>query len=230
MLKVATYNIHGCIGLDGRHDPSRIADVLYEIGADILALQEVDTGLSHNSSVNQLEYLKRVLGYHAIEGLIMKKKTGVFGNVLLTSHKILAARQRDLTILGGRQRRGAIDADIDISGHPLRVVATHLGLAFHERYFQIRRLLHLLGTDRKSPVLIMGDFNLFTSGLPRFRRLQRRLGAVPKIKTFPAGYPLLPLDRIWSQPKTALISISAHQTPLSRIASDHLPLVGHLHY
>src|SRR6185437_8850367 len=100
-LKVATYNIHGCIGRDSRHDPSRIAAVLREIGADILALQEVDTSLSHHSSGNQLDYLKRVLGYQAIEGLIMKRKTGVFGNVLLTSHKILAARQRDLTILGG---------------------------------------------------------------------------------------------------------------------------------
>lgn len=239
-VKVATYNVHRCIGTDGRHDPMRVGRVLQEIKADIIGLQEVDTGLfckrlrkpvglgNASVSCHQLAYLAEVTGYQAIEGLVMQKRSGLFGNALLTAHPVKAIRRIDLTVRGGRQRRGALDVDLEIHGRPLRVIVTHLGLALHERYFQIRRLIRALGTDRHQRILMMGDFNIFSTVFPRFRRLQRRLGPVPLVTTFPAFLPLLPLDRIWVQPRDHLVSVEAHNTPLSRMASDHLPLTARI--
>jgi endonuclease/exonuclease/phosphatase family metal-dependent hydrolase len=135
-------------------------------------------------------------------------------------------RRIDLTIRGGRQRRGALDVDLDIGGQVVRVFVAHLGLALWERHFQVRRLVQALGPDRESPVLMMGDFNLWSSMFPKLRRLHRRLGHVPLVTSFPSFFPLLPLDRIWFQPQSALASVEPHSTPLSRVASDHLPLVG----
>jgi endonuclease/exonuclease/phosphatase family metal-dependent hydrolase len=266
ILNVATYNIHRCVGIDGRYDPARIARVLKEIGADIVGLQEVDTSLfyepvspsippqdrrRHGSGAqatplyagttfepitlpgsplrsHQLDYLIGATGFKAVDGLIVERKTGLFGNVLLTSFPVLETRRIDLTIRGGRQRRGALDVDLDVHGMPLRVIVTHLGLGLWERHFQIRRLMQALGSDRHSRVLMMGDFNLWVSMFPKLRRLHRRLGHVPLVTTYPSIYPLLPLDRIWLQPTRQLKSVLPHNTPLSRLASDHLPLVGQI--
>jgi endonuclease/exonuclease/phosphatase family metal-dependent hydrolase len=267
-LRVCTYNVHSCIGIDGQFDPKRVAGVLQEIGADIIGLQEVDTSLSyepvlpavpdherrHTKSTSnadtvengttvqtgalpdkplpshQLDYLVKATGYTAVNGLIREKKTGLFGNVLLTRYKVLAVRRVDLTIRGGRQRRGALDVDLDVNGETLRVFVAHLGLGLWERHFQINRLLKVLGQDRQSRILMMGDFNLWVSLFPKLRRLHRRLGHIPLVTSYPSIFPLLSLDRIWLQPKKNLSSVYAHTSALSRVASDHLPLVGAIEF
>jgi endonuclease/exonuclease/phosphatase family metal-dependent hydrolase len=268
-LKVVTYNVHRCIGVDGRHDPARVASVLKEIDADIIGLQEVDTGLFYEPALtgsepefvdrrknstsssspqvypeheihpvlvapglpmrsHQLDYLTSRLGCAAVEGLILERKTGLFGNALLTPHKVLAVRKIDLSIRGGHQRRGGLDVDLQVHGQRLRVFVCHLGLTLWERHFQVRRLIGALGPDRDSPILMMGDFNLWTSFFPKIRRMTRRLGHVPVVRTFPSFLPLMSLDRIWFQPLAGLVKVEAHISPLSRVASDHLPLVGYI--
>ena len=92
------------------------------------------------------------------------------------------------------------------------------------------RLMKALGPDRHSRVLMMGDFNLWVSLFPRLRRLHRRLGHVPLVTTYPSIFPLLSLDRVWLQPKKSLLSVYAHTSALSRVASDHLPLVGAIEF
>ncbi|GGC15074.1 hypothetical protein GCM10007205_24990 [Oxalicibacterium flavum] len=223
-LAVATYNIHSAIGTDGRFDPQRIAGVLQEMNADVIALQEVPLGDSRRENV--LAILQQATGYHAVEGPTEEHDHRRYGNAVLSRYPILCTRTIDLSF-GSREPRGALDADLDCPGHPLRVIATHLGLRPAERRDQIRRLLQAFDTDTM-PVILMGDVNeWFVWGRP-LRWLISHFEAVPAVKTFPSRWPLFALDRIWISPRRRLLRIQVHATPLARVASDHLPLIAHI--
>lgn len=250
-LKVATYNIHRCYGTDGRYDPRRVAAVLKEIDADIIGLQEVDATLNATpferrtqyrftdplpkdlpepSGHTQLEYLAAATGLHPVEGYLIHNRWGLFGNAILTRHPVTDVRRIDLTVRGGRSRRGAIDVGMTIDQKELRFVVAHLGVTLWERHFQVGRLLKALGEDRTPLMVMVGDFNLWVSMLPKLRRFYGRLGHAPFARTFPSRMPVLSLDRIWSQPAAALQEVHAHKTPMSLVASDHLPLVGQVDF
>ncbi len=222
-IVLATYNIHRCVGQDGRCDPHRIVEVLAGLHADVIALQEVDSrGVT---GVDRLEWLADQLDYRPIAGPTLVHPDGRYGNAILTRLPILSVRRIDLS-LARREPRGALDVDLDVHGHTLHVIATHLGLRPTDRSLQIKRLLpHFqLGQDR--PSVLMGDLNeWFIWGRP-MRRLQRLFGSTPAYRTFPAGFPVFPLDRIWVHPRSLLLNLTVHHTPLTRIASDHLPLTA----
>ena len=153
-LRVASYNIHECVGSDGRRDPARIAAVLREIDADIIGLQEVDARPGATSESMQMQYLAAALGHHAVAGPTLAAPTGEYGNALLTRRRVLDVRHVDLTVYR-REPRGALDVDLDIDGAAVRVLVTHLGLLPGERRMQVRRLLDLLGEQplrRRRPV------------------------------------------------------------------------------
>lgn len=223
-LTIATYNIHGAVGCDGRFAPGRVAEVLREINADIVALQEVPLGGS--KAPNVLAMLQEATGYMAAEGPACNRPERRYGNAVLTRHPILTVRTIDLSF-GSREPRGALDADVNCHGHLLRVVATHLGLRPAERRDQIRRLLQVFDTD-EMPVILMGDINEWFVWGRSLRWLVSHFQAVPAPRTFPSRRPLFALDRIWIRPRHRLVQVKAHNTPLARIASDHLPLVAHI--
>lgn len=250
-LRVATYNIHRCVGTDGHYDPRRIAAVLRELNADIIGLQEVDAalkathverrrrrdhkvpvpeGLPELKGQTQLEYLAEATGMHPVEGYLIHHTWGLHGNALLSKFPVTDTRRIDLTVRGGRSRRGAVDVGVQIDGKEVRLVVAHLGVTLWERHFQVGRLIKALGEDRTPLMIMLGDFNLWVSMLPKLRRFNRRLGHAPIARTFPSRLPMLSLDRIWTQPSAALTTVHAHRTPLSRIASDHLPLIGHVDF
>ncbi|MBK4734186.1 endonuclease/exonuclease/phosphatase family protein [Noviherbaspirillum pedocola] len=223
-LTAVTYNIHDAIGTDGRYAPERIAGVLAEIGADVIALQEVPLGGGGRASV--LDLLREATGFHAAEGPTLDTPTRRFGNAVLSRYPVVGIRSIDLSF-GSREPRGALDADISCHGHPLRVIATHLGLRPAERRHQIRLLLQEFDTDRM-PVILMGDLNeWFVWGRP-LRWLRAHFDAVPAPRTFPSRLPVFALDRLWISPRHHLVQVRVHATPLARIASDHLPLVAHI--
>jgi endonuclease/exonuclease/phosphatase family metal-dependent hydrolase len=251
LVRVVTYNVHRCYGPDGKYDPFRVAQVLCDLTPDIVGLQEVDTTLmtadherrarSPNGQATpapsadelpraahrtQLDFLAEATGLSPVEGLLLHRRWGVYGNALLTRHRILDVKRIDLTVRGASERRGALDVGVEIDGLPVRVFVTHLGLQLWERHFQISRLLKALGEDRTPHVIMMGDFNLWMSILPRLRRFYARLGHAPIARTFPSRFPLFSLDRIWVQPARALRRVEAYRTVLSVAASDHLPLVA----
>jgi len=224
-LRVASYNIHECVGSDGRRDPARIAAVLREIDADIIGLQEVDARPSATSESMQMEYLASTLGLHAVAGPTLQRLNGEYGNALLTRRPVLDVRKIDLTVYR-REPRGALDVDLDIDGAAVRVVVTHLGLLPGERRTQVRRLVDLLGEGRSDVVILCGDINeWFAVGRP-LRWLHARLGRTAGVATFPAAFPVFALDRIWVHPRAALARVTAHATPVARQASDHLPLLA----
>lgn len=220
---VASYNIHRGIGMDGRRDPGRIAEVVREIEADIVGLQEVDSGRGGGSRLAQIEDLAALSGYHVTPGPTILRDDRRFGNLLLTGERVRETRRLDLS-LPGREPRGAIDADLDVDGMPLRVIVTHLGLKPVERRAQVRRLLDILKEERDRLTIILGDINEWLPGSRPLRWMNRVLGRSPAPRTFPSMFPLLALDRIWVWPRRALLALCTHKTPLARVASDHLPV------
>src|SRR5690242_5737176 len=158
-LKVVTYNVHKCRGLDGRTSAIRIADVLRETDADVMALQEV---LDHQAETISLELkLPFVLGENR------KHRGHGYGNVVLSRCPILAMRNYDLSVRG-REERGCLRADLEVGGDTLHVFNVHLGTALIERRHQGRKLIApelLSHVEFRSPRIVLGDFNEWTTGL-----------------------------------------------------------------
>ncbi len=224
-ITVVSYNVHRCVGSDGEHDPDRVAKVIAEIAPDLVALQEVDSRYHIEHGVDQIDYLARATGLHPIAGPTMIRDDASYGNALLTRWPPLAVQQIDLSVDHRRERRGAIDASFDIMGIHLRVVVTHFGLGLWERRLQTTVLLRLLGDAHEPITLLCGDFNEWVPRWPTVRLLDAHLGRSRSVRTFPARWPALGLDRIWAHPSDAVTGVRAHRSVLARNASDHLPLV-----
>jgi endonuclease/exonuclease/phosphatase family metal-dependent hydrolase len=223
-VRIATYNIHECIGRDRRIDPHRTAAVLIELDADVIALQELR---SPYGALSTLEFLAERTGMFAVAGPTMQKAGASYGNALLSRTKPLEARGIDLSI-PGREPRGALEVRLLVSGRRLRVVATHLGLRPGERRRQVRRLLDHLVPDPNEALVLTGDLNeWFLWGRP-LRWLHSVFRDSPSPATFPAGRPVFALDRFWVQPHSLLGTLTVHRSATARIASDHLPLVATL--
>jgi endonuclease/exonuclease/phosphatase family metal-dependent hydrolase len=225
-IVVATYNIHLGIGRDGHFKPHRIAEVISEMRADVIALQEVAMGAP---GFNMLEYLRDACRLHAIAGPTLLTARGDYGNAILTRLHVKEVRRLDLSF-PRREPRGALDVEFDCDGHPLRVVATHLGLRPAERRAQIKRILREVENAGSTPTVLIGDVNeWFLWGRP-LRWLHGHFRRTPAPATFPSGAPFIALDRVWVKPRRALRRVAVHVSALSRMASDHLPLTALLDF
>lgn len=224
-FRVASYNIHGCVGRDRHCNALRIVHVVNELQADIVALQEV----GHASMLQEQEqfaYLKFNLGMNGVSGGHLRAGKFSFGNAVLTTGDIDDVRLLDLSV-NGFEVRGAIDCIVRLRGGVTRVIATHLGLLPNERRKQILLLRKQLDEPRRGVDLtvVMGDLNIF--GIERVRL--RRIGAprdLPRLRTFPSRRPLMSLDRIWSIPNERQLNMHVHASALARVASDHLPVAA----
>jgi endonuclease/exonuclease/phosphatase family metal-dependent hydrolase len=223
-LTIATYNIHGARGTDGAFAPERIAEVIREIGADVIALQEVPMG--GRDMPNVADMLERETGFVAAAGATCFRRDHCFGNVVLSRYPMTAIRSIDLSF-GNKEPRGALDADLDCHGHPLRIIATHLGLSLAERRDQVKKLLEAFDTE-KMAVVLLGDLNEWFVWGSTLRWLKSHFQKAHALATFPSWRPLLPLDRIWIRPYQRLVEVRVHRSRLARVASDHLPLVAHI--
>jgi len=225
-LRVVSYNIHCGIGWDGRFNEQRILEVLKEIEPDVVALQEVE---SRASGIDMLEWLAKGTGFHAIAGTTLLRSDGHYGNGLLTRCPVIRSSLLDLSC-DRREPRGAISADLDCGGEPIRIVATHLGLRPAERRDQVQMLLKLFRESPDDRAVLVGDLNeWFLWGRP-LRRLHKYFKATPSPATFPSVLPVFALDRVWTHPCAILRKISVHKSRKARIASDHLPLVAELEF
>ncbi len=228
-LRIATYNVHGCRGLDGRCDPARIAAVLHELEADVIALQEVESRPAR-SRFDQFETLAIATHMTPVAGPQILAPDGQFGNVLLSRVPILAVRRVDLSH-GNREPRGAIDVDVEPwSDVILRLVATHLGRTGGERAQQIKRLLAHIDErpGERHATVLLGDVNEWWPRSRRLRLLSKRFQASGAPLSFPAALPLLALDRIWVSAGCRMRAYWVHRSRLARRASDHLPVVADL--
>jgi endonuclease/exonuclease/phosphatase family metal-dependent hydrolase len=213
-LRIASYNLHGCVGRDGERDAERIVGVIGELGCDTIGLQEV----------YHLELLARRSGLHAVAGPPYVWHGRHVGNALLTQRRVLEVRNHDYTF-PRHEPRTALDVDLEVDGERVRVIVTHLGLRPAERRYQVRKLLELLKeTPPYDRVVVLGDINEWLPLSRPLRWLNELLGHSPRERTFPSRWPLFALDRVWVRPRHALLAFGAHRSPLAVQASDHLPV------
>ncbi len=228
-IRVATYNVHGCVGTDGRHDPDRVARVVTELNADVVALQEFTYPASVALDTRTPVVLTTLDRYECALGPTRQNVTHCFGNALLTRHPIVEVHRIDLS-MERREPRGALAATLDVGGIELHVLAAHLGLRVRERRFQVRQILDYLQSVRHTWFVVLGDFNDWLPGRSVVHVLDERLGRPPRPRSFPVFWPMVALDRIWVSPRQSLRRTLVHATPAARRASDHLPIVADIDY
>ncbi|CAM5195876.1 Metal-dependent hydrolase, endonuclease/exonuclease/phosphatase family OS=Bosea thiooxidans OX=53254 GN=SAMN05660750_03791 PE=4 SV=1 [Bosea thiooxidans] len=223
---VASYNVHKCVGVDGRFDPTRIAQVIREIAPDIIALQEADKRFGARHGLLDLARLKDETGLVPVPVESANAAAhGWHGNVVLIRQGLV--RDVHQVSLPGLEPRGALVVDIDLeSGAELRIVAAHLGLLRRSRSQQARMLIEIMRSRDERATLLLGDLNEWRLGdRSALRELGPAFGALPMpVPSFPSGLPLLALDRIIADRPEILSDVAVHDTPLARVASDHLPI------
>ncbi|MCP5274725.1 MAG: endonuclease/exonuclease/phosphatase family protein [Burkholderiales bacterium] len=225
-LTLATYNIHRCIGTDGKFNPERIIEVIQQLDADIIALQEVET--FRRERLNLLEHLSRHTGMYAVAGITMFSDISHYGNALLSRLDIEELHREDLSIKG-REPRGAICIKTRLANKSIRVIATHLGLLPSERRTQTKQLLKLLEQESADISVLMGDLNEWYMWGRPLRLLRKHFNKTIAPLTFPSRFPFFALDRIWVEPQSCLRSVVSIKNRTTKKASDHLPLVATLH-
>ena len=223
-LRIASYNIHQCVGTDRRRDVARVAQVIRELGCDTVGLQEVDSRPGPQSDSRQLEFLAAATGMQFVAGATIIRHDRDYGNALLTTRKILDVRRHDLSFRRF-EPRGALEVDLDVAGSLMRVFVMHLGLLPYERRYQMRKVLSILrAMPMDQPVVVLGDINEWLPISRPLRWLHGLMGTPPRQRSFPVWAPMFALDRVWVRPRGSLLEFSAHRTALSRRASDHYPV------
>lgn len=225
-LRVVTYNVHKCRGLDRRTTVSRIAEVLGDIGPDIAALQEI--------TEHQAEVIARDLAMAFVMGENRKHLGHAYGNAVLSRFPIRDSRNYDLSVQG-REQRGCLRADVAwAESSLLHVFNVHLGTSFLERRQQGRRLIAaelLNDVSIEWPRVVLGDFNEWTRGLAT-RLLRSHLQSADiwmylrRSRTYPGVLPLVHLDHIYYDPALELKRLMLWRTRTALVASDHLPLAA----
>lgn len=225
-LSVASWNIHKGVGSDRRRNLDRTATVIGDIAPDIMALQEADTRFGTRRGLLDLEALAREHGLVAVPG--SGPAHGWHGNVLLLRGGDLEDVHR--VDLPGLEPRGALIADLRHAGQPLRVIGAHLGLLATSRAAQSRHILDLLKGMDDRPTLLMGDLNEWRAvGSSAMEQLQRLFRSSVALPSYPARFPVIPLDRMMVSAPGHLTHHAVHDTLLARRSSDHLPIKAKLY-
>jgi endonuclease/exonuclease/phosphatase family metal-dependent hydrolase len=224
-IVVATYNVHKCVGTDGKFDPERVADVIAELDADVLAVQEADRRIGLRNGLLDLARLERHTGLQLVPVAVRPVSHGWHGNALFVRRGTVTRIKR--ITLPYAEPRGAVMAEIDMPAGSLRVVAAHLGLLKRSRRQQTAALVQALDRADPMPTFLMGDFNEWRPGRPDCPLAELEPFFGPTIQhhpSFPSRRPIFALDRILGWPDGVIEAMTVHDSPLARIASDHLPL------
>jgi endonuclease/exonuclease/phosphatase family metal-dependent hydrolase len=230
-VRIATYNIHRSRGMDRRTMPARVAQVIRELNADVIALQEV-IGAGPNGA-GQAEEIGAALGMGWVMTSVRHLRNHLFGNVVLSRFPIVHHSQYDLS-WRTCEPRACQRADLEVGGGTLHIYNVHLGTAVLERRYQATRLAAFVHDKRvEGPKVILGDFNEWMRGLATntlsslfqsidiFEHLKRR-------RTYPGIFPVLHLDHIYYEGHVEVRGMELVRSRTALMASDHLPLVADL--
>jgi endonuclease/exonuclease/phosphatase family metal-dependent hydrolase len=214
--------------------PDRIASVLRELDADVIALQEVIADSQSEAESDQPQFIAEALGgYEVCFGEARQHRGAPYGNAVLSRLPVLKAQSYDLT-RQGRERRGCLRVDVRCGATNLHVLNVHLGTSFFERRHQGRKLIStdVLGSkELKHPTIVVGDFNEWTRGLATrlmstdFSSVEARLH-LKRRRTYPGVLPLFHLDHFYFDERLELVSAKLVRTKLALVASDHLPIMA----
>jgi endonuclease/exonuclease/phosphatase family metal-dependent hydrolase len=228
IIKVATYNIRKSVGLDRKRNPERILDVLREIDADVITLQEADRRFGQRETCLPFHKIDAETPWKHVPWNVRPHGIGWHGNAILVRDEmeIRGGYPLDLPTL---EPRGAVCAEIGTAHGPLRIIGVHLDLSGLWRRKQIKHLLAFLESQpRHMPTIIMGDFNQWSErgALSEFAFHHHRIIQTPK--SFHTARPVAALDRIIVSHDIEVAESGAHISSLSRKASDHLPVWAQL--
>ncbi len=229
-VRVATYNIHGGIGTDGRFDLARTAAVITSLHADVVMLQEVGDHVRRQPTVNQAHELAESCAMSYAVGYTMPTGPWGYGNVILTRGEIVTVTRFDLSV-ARKEPRGCLRVDLRLGELSVTAIALHLGLGFGERRRQVQTLLGGAGAVEgvSGPMVVGGDFNDFPPGacLALGRCLVDAGRAARDLRpTFPSRLPVLRLDRLYTRGSMTLTGYDVVRSRDARQASDHLPVVA----
>jgi endonuclease/exonuclease/phosphatase family metal-dependent hydrolase len=235
-VRIVTYNVHSCIGLDGRCDPGRIAAVIAEMAPDVACLQEVDVGRQRTGAINQVAEVARSLAMEFHFHATIQEVSGRYGDAILSKTPLTAIRADHLPEVPRplpREARGVIRVETTVAGRPWQIINTHFGLGHGERRLQAHALVRdwILPALSRPPLVLCGDFNSRPGSV-----IHRILGGPlrdvfaelrqPRPRTFPTRWPLICLDYIFASPDVTIARADCAISPMSQLASDHFPIVA----
>jgi endonuclease/exonuclease/phosphatase family metal-dependent hydrolase len=244
MLRLMTYNVHGCVGVDGKLDVARIAAVIARSRPDIVALQELDVGRARSGRVDQAHEIANRLGMRFHFNAAFGVEEEQYGDAVLTPlpHRLVKTGALPTIPRSRLERRGALWVAVEATpGVELQVINTHLGLVPLEQQAQVGALLGLDWIGRsewRPPAVLLGDFNA-NSRYSAYKMLAGRLRDVQlgadgerlparRVRTFPSRLPVMRIDHMFLTGGIEVVGVHAPADPLARAASDHLPLVADL--
>lgn len=230
MVTVASYNIRKAIGSDRRRRPDRVIEVLHEIDADIVALQEADRRFGDRQSAIPFHMLAEHSRYRPVPFDVRAGSIGWHGNTLLVKEGVEVIRASTLAI-PALEPRGAVLADLAVDGEPVRVVGMHLDLSGLWRRKQARAILnHVEEQPDRLPTVMMGDLNEWSASSGCLRDFGHDHHFAPTYPSFPARRPIGRLDRIMLSRDIAVEEAGVHHSPVARTASDHLPVWARIRF
>ncbi|GJD72058.1 hypothetical protein CFIICLFH_0268 [Methylobacterium goesingense] len=236
-LRLLSYNIRHCRGMDGCVALDRIAAVIDACRPDIVALQEVDAGRARTGGLDQARALANRVGLHDHFHAALRVGEERYGDAILTRHPSHLVRAGGLPGMPGLEPRGALWIEVSVGTHRLQVLNTHLGLRAAERSVQVAALLGpdwLGSAEARGPVVLMGDMNA-TPWSRAYRQLARTLTDARRIAhqragnaTFPSRCPVLRLDHVFVGAGITVDRVMVLRDGLARNASDHRPLLAEI--
>lgn len=237
MPRIVTYNVHRCVGNDRRLDVRRVAEVLARLQPDIVALQELDVGRARTGGADQAHEIAKQLDMACHFHAALKVEEELYGDAILCGLPERLVKVGPLPghpLIPSLEPRGAVWVEADVGGRPLQVINTHLGLVPKEQQIQAAHLAGhgwLQHPKCTGPSILLGDFNA-TAASVVYRTLVGRLSPARNLSpkksptsTFPSQLPVLRIDHLFVSPEITVKDVFAPFDPLTRVASDHLPLV-----
>jgi len=237
MPRIVTYNVHRCVGNDRRLDVGRIAQVLANLEPDIVALQELDVGRARTGSVDQAHEIARRLDMTCHFNAALTVEEERFGDAILTRFPERLVQVGPLPgypPIPALEPRGALWVEVVIGAAPVQVINTHLGLVPREQQTQAAFLAGpawLGHPERRGATILLGDLNA-TARSVVCRTLMKQLASARDLaqkksptSTFPSQLPVLRIDHLFVSREIKVADVFVPFTPLTRGASDHLPLV-----
>jgi len=224
MLRLASYNIRKAIGTDRRRRPDRIIEVLNELGADVVALQEADRRFGPRESAIPPHLLDEHSDLKAVPFGARAGSLGWHGNTILV-RKTIRIGHHAMLHLPSLEPRGAVLAEVEAAGTCLRVVGMHLDLSGLWRRQQAHSVLtHVAARAGNMPTVLMGDLNEWSARSGCLRDFSAHFAFADTGRSFHAHNPIARLDRIMTSPGIRVRAAGVHHTATARTASDHLPI------
>jgi endonuclease/exonuclease/phosphatase family metal-dependent hydrolase len=216
------WNIHSCVGRDGKCDPDRVRHALASVDFDVYCLQEVGWQLHRGTrDFDQFQHLADEIKGHEYQSLT-RKRGAHFGNFIISRYPLEDAQTVKLGRRWGVPRCLQI-ADMVLPKKRITVMNTHLGLDPLERLQQMNRIAEYVRDDPGQPRILCGDFNTLRNGVA-IKDLGKLFDYRSSSRTFPARRPALQLDRIFAAGIGRCSEEGILRDDRFREASDHLPV------